>query len=159
MGRGSESPRGAGVCLHRLGTCVSKILDRTSRCLGIWEHFLVRHFSTRLEVSGERQVSEVHKEEMFNHPRGRENKAAPGSTGEDWGTSVAVWPGHNGPCLGARPPARCVGTLLSAQNQPIVRGETSQEVTRWGPRSQSTAGPDSPSILRCPDRLGTAHPA
>jgi len=38
-------------------------------------------FHRDLRVSGERQVSEVHKEEMFNHPQRQREQGSPGKYG------------------------------------------------------------------------------
>lgn len=67
------------------------------------------------------------------------------------GRAQRAMPGGQTPCPVRGDPSVCTKSTRWS-------GETSQEVTRWGPRSQSTAGPDSPSILRCPDRLGTRAP-
>ena len=75
-----DLPR-AGCAFAQAGDLCQRVLDRTGRCLGIWEHLLGQRFSRDLRVSGERQVSEVHKEKMFNHPQRQREQGSPGKYG------------------------------------------------------------------------------
>lgn len=157
LGReGSESPR-AGCVFAQAGDLSQQILDRTSRKSGhLGTLSSAALFHRDLRVSGERQVSEVHKEEMFNHPQRQREQGSP-EVRVRGGDQRCVWPGTTGHAWGPDPLPGAWGPFCLHTKSTRWSGETSQEVNPLGPTSQSTAGLILPASCAAQTDWGPTH--